>query len=787
MIAAGGERLIYVVLFGAAAGVLTALGGCGGKHSVGTIPPEFSNAGFQAVARSIEGEIAEIDAALLPAGVDPQVFEQLKAELKRVLQARGNSQLPITPPMGAGNKVTDLRLFVPEYYYPYLTWSYQNLGDYNQDKLVSVNDLTPIGIHFGKSSLADDWSQASTADGNGDGMITVSDISPIGQHYNSQVAGYFLQHADSEDGPWTTIDTADFNAAVGPSKKQFTYNLYQLEAGYFRVMPSDGTSTGEPSNVVHFEATGVEPQITCVSSGAGEAGTMLTLSATVTGSEPLAYSWDFGGGAIPNYSTAVSPTVSLATVGGYSARLTVANAFSKDSYDFALLVTEPGGLDDTILAIPQTFDADPYEPILVSVECFNTVSPFYKLPGVRVTFDESCYLSGLNAGVPGGGANDADGAVWSTVGSELQLTPVDWYISGIDLGNGRRAVDIRLEPDGGEQIDNATGELFNFVLYLSSQALDGEHFTIGLERLDAESVSRTFYTESSGSEHYWSNDDNSSVPPISVSIPTFELLDPPETGDGTPLDPYIMSAGRQYHFQVHSAGQGDLTADPRTVYTLAPLDCGTLKRGVLTIVNDFLGVAAAQIQYEGYESPWWYFKSVDFYSLPPDSIVAIPTRTEAHKGEHVGVLVYISETANPFRYVNAIGVTLEASNNYVTQSFSSGDPGGGHWPRADGVWATMIPPSSPGFGDFRGQDAGDGRIRFDVNFTPGPGDDLLNATGALCYFEIEIGSDLTLGFQEFYQVKRTYYSDNSLNEYYWGDSSNNHPGVPNSISMLPSF
>jgi hypothetical protein len=785
--AAGGLRLVYFLLLGTAAGLLAALGGCGGKGGGSTVPPEFNNADLQAVAHSIEGEIAEIDAAPLPAGVDPRVFEQLKAELKRVLQARGNSQLPITPPMGAGNKVTDLRLFVPEYYQPYLSWSYQNLGDYNQDKLVSVNDLTPIGIHFGKSSLASDWREASTADGNGDGMITVSDISPIGQHFNSQLAGYYLQHADSEDGPWTTIDTVDFNAAVGPSRKQFTYVLRELEDGYFRVEPSDGTSTGEPSNVAHFEATGVEPQITSVSSGAGEAGTMLTLSATVTGSEPLAYSWDFGGGAIPNYSPAVSPTVSLAAVGGYSARLTVANAFSEDSYDFALLVIEPGGLDDTILAIPHTFDADPYEPILVSVECFNTASPFYELSGVRVTFDESHYLSGLNAGAPGGEADDADGAVWGNIYGMEPLSLVSLSLSGIDLGNGRRAVDVRLEPDGGEQIDNATGELFNFVLYLSSQAMDGEQLTIGLERLDAEAVSRTFYTESSGSEHYWSNDDNSSVPPISVSVPTFELLDPPEIGDGSPLDPYIMSAGRQYHFQVHSAGAGDLTTDPRTVYTLAPLDCGTLKRGVLTIASDFLGVAAARIQYENYESPWWYFKSVDFYDLPPDSIVAIPTRTEAHKGEHVGVLVYINETTNPFRYVNAIGITLEAGNSYVTESFSSGDPGGGHWPGADGVWATMIPPSSPGFGDFRGRDAGDGLIRFDVNFTPSPGDDLLNATGALCYFEIEIGSDLTLGFQEFNQVKRTYYSDNSLNEYYWGDSSNNHAGVPNSITMLPSF
>ena len=40
----------------------------------------------------------------------------------------------------------------------------------------------------------------------------------------------------------------------------------------------------------------------------------------------------------------------------------------------------------------------------------------------------------------------------------------------------------------------------------------------------------------------------------------------------------------------------------------------------------------------------------------------------------------------------------------------------------------------------------------------------------------------TLGFQqETGDVKRTYYSDQAENEYVWGDISNDHAAVPNSI------
>ncbi|MEP0815421.1 MAG: PKD domain-containing protein [bacterium] len=85
------------------------------------------------------------------------------------------------------------------------------------------------------------------------------------------------------------------------------------------------------------------PEITGVSPTAGQEGTQLTLNATVTGTPPFTYAWDFGGGATPNISSAASPTVTLGAEGNYDASLTVTNALGEDTFDFQLICTGPPG------------------------------------------------------------------------------------------------------------------------------------------------------------------------------------------------------------------------------------------------------------------------------------------------------------------------------------------------------------------------------------------------------------------------------------------------------------
>ncbi len=89
---------------------------------------------------------------------------------------------------------------------------------------------------------------------------------------------------------------------------------------------------GGPDNGVRGEI----PNILSVSPTDGLAGTEVSFSAEVSGAPPFTYAWDFGGGATPNTSTEESPTVTLGSLGSYFASLTVANAYSEDTYDFTL-------------------------------------------------------------------------------------------------------------------------------------------------------------------------------------------------------------------------------------------------------------------------------------------------------------------------------------------------------------------------------------------------------------------------------------------------------------------
>ncbi|MCD6118785.1 PKD domain-containing protein, partial [bacterium] len=94
-------------------------------------------------------------------------------------------------------------------------------------------------------------------------------------------------------------------------------------------------------NTFYFTLTvGELPDITDVQPQNGVANSEVTFDATITGTPPFTYAWDFGGGATPDTSTEEIPTVTLGDISRYSASLTVENTYGSDILEFDLLVRQ---------------------------------------------------------------------------------------------------------------------------------------------------------------------------------------------------------------------------------------------------------------------------------------------------------------------------------------------------------------------------------------------------------------------------------------------------------------
>jgi len=80
-----------------------------------------------------------------------------------------------------------------------LTWyGAWHLADGSQDSLVTVADITPIGVFFNQS-VDSNWA-AMRADYSFDRLVTVSDITPVGVYYDQGTTGYRIEVSDNVDG-----------------------------------------------------------------------------------------------------------------------------------------------------------------------------------------------------------------------------------------------------------------------------------------------------------------------------------------------------------------------------------------------------------------------------------------------------------------------------------------------------------------------------------------------------------------------------------------------------------
>lgn len=149
-------------------------------------------------------------------------------------------------------------------------WNLYNPGDYDQNGVVAVQDLTPIGINFGDSVPAgggpdgrDFKGALDVIDGSDDGVINVQDLTAIGVNFGNKIVKYTLyesasaaDYPSSNSGPsgagatavafisltFSTTDTSQF-------RREYNYvHPSTLTGPFFWVRPDDGDGIlGNPS------------------------------------------------------------------------------------------------------------------------------------------------------------------------------------------------------------------------------------------------------------------------------------------------------------------------------------------------------------------------------------------------------------------------------------------------------------------------------------------------------------------------------------------------------------
>ena len=231
---------IYVVIFSVLI-LLALLFACGGKSRIGNmrITPEPA-APLPPIELNVDDVLADIDAAKPPPGVDPAVYNLLKEALREQILNLYSGKIVCTPPTGSENEIADFAFESAGEDSFTFTWSYVNVGDYDQDGTVGISDITPIAMFYGESA---DNPDTEVVDGDGDGVIGISDITPLAIHYGNNVDHYVILGTESEGvEPDEEIGTIDFAEGVEGSRIRFAKLLGVGARRFFRIFAVDSTN-----------------------------------------------------------------------------------------------------------------------------------------------------------------------------------------------------------------------------------------------------------------------------------------------------------------------------------------------------------------------------------------------------------------------------------------------------------------------------------------------------------------------------------------------------------------
>ncbi|MCB1217251.1 PKD domain-containing protein [bacterium] len=250
------EKYSGIIAGTIAAGMLLSLMGCGSTTPSAQVPGPDSRQ--TARVMSLDEALAEVDALSTPEGVDPQRFQLLQDELARVLREQGSQRFVSEAPQSQGSAVNDLMITHNPDGSADLAWTYRNQGDGDLNSEVNIADLTPIGIHLGKSGASPDWNKARNTDNDGNNEVNISDITPIGSNFLRKVQGYWIQRAVNVDSAWNLVSQVEFSTSAinsGTSARDFVFHInVPADGQFYRVAPYDGGNIGIPSNAVQAQS-----------------------------------------------------------------------------------------------------------------------------------------------------------------------------------------------------------------------------------------------------------------------------------------------------------------------------------------------------------------------------------------------------------------------------------------------------------------------------------------------------------------------------------------------------
>ncbi|MBN2082096.1 CotH kinase family protein [bacterium] len=265
------------------------------------------------------------------------------------------------------------------------TWQYHNVGDYNQDGLVYVTDITPVGQHYDKNYTSADWPTAQLADGNGDNYITVADLTPIGQNYQTGLSGYKVEHATSESGAYGEIATVMVADGVAEPKLTFSSQLSNpVDGEWYRVRAyhADDASQGAATAAVQLRLLPPGDNPVAVPSADVVSGDApLTVNLSDGGSYDndgtiVQWLWDLDNDYVYELdATAETGSVThiFSEPGMYCARLKVVDNDGRSGND--ALVISVAGASEPPLAYAYATPNQGWAPLTVYVSPFGSTDP----------------------------------------------------------------------------------------------------------------------------------------------------------------------------------------------------------------------------------------------------------------------------------------------------------------------------------------------------------------------------------------------------------------------------